>query len=181
MEQKEYLDKFEETLQQNLLRMCTDWKALEGQWLSTPDIDDKWKDLAPSYVADAMKEIHNYPLVAMGWAMYVGMGVAQYWEEEWSVYDKVPNLYEYIRDKRGFDYLDEVVRVDILCLRDEAYTRCEELVRSCAQHTLDAIRHEQIEPASPMAFYAYTRCVKVMYKLGAAVQLKAMGYKFEKL
>ena len=181
MEQKEYLDQFEQTLLQNLLQICTGYKALDGQWLNTPDIDDKWADMAPSYVADAMKEIHDYPLVSMGWAMYVGMAVAQFWEDDWQVYSALPNLYLHVRDKRGFDYLDEVVRGEILGLADDAYTRCEDLVRSCAQHTLDAIRHEQIEPASPMAFYAYARCVKVMYKLGAAVHLKALGYKFERI
>jgi hypothetical protein len=43
------------------------------------------------------------------------------------------------------------------------------------------IRKENIEFGSVKAFYVLSRTVKVMYRIGAALQLKRLGYKFEKL
>lgn len=177
----EYLDQYEAQLQQRLLEYCTAHKRLEGRLLETPDITDKWNGIDAEYIADAIKEIEKYPTVALGWAMYVGMGVAKYWDEEWEVYDKVPNLYTYLRDKRGFDYLDEVVRGDLFGLKDEDFVKCEDLVRGCAQIALDMIRHEQIEPSSPTAFHVFARSVKVLYRIGAAVALRELGYNLVKL
>ena len=67
--------------------------------------------------------------------------------------------------------MDEVVRFDLY------HWDCEEMVRSCSQTALDKIRREQIEPASPMAYYVYARSVKVLYLMGAAVGLAHLGYK----
>lgn len=181
MEQNEYLDKFEEDVTMNLLRVATSMQLLDGQLLDSPDISEKWEQVAPSYVADAVKEIVDYPTVALGWAMYLGMAVAHYWDEDWEVYGKVPNLYEYIRNKRGFDYMDEVVRGDILMQKDKDYAETEKIVQAFAKQVLTKIYHEQIEPQSPLAFHVYARSIKVLYHLGAAIQLKAMGYKFERI
>lgn len=180
-EQQEYLDRYEQNLTQHLLKLATSMQLLDGQLLESPDITDKWDEVAPSYVADAVKEIVAYPTVALGWAMYLGMAIANYWDEDWNVYGNVPNLYEYVRDKRGFDYMDEVVRGDILMLKDAEYSEMEKIVQGCAQQVLDKIRFEQIEPQSPMAFHVYARSIKVLYLLGAAIELKALGYKFEKV
>jgi hypothetical protein len=113
--------------------------------------------------------------------MYLGMAVARYWDEDWSTYSSKEDLYEQIRDIRGFDYMDEVIRGNILHLEGEEFDQMEKNVQSCAQQTLARIRHEQIEPQSPMAFHVYVRSIKVLYQLGAAIELKALGYKFEKI
>lgn len=181
MEQQEYLDNYEKDLMQHLLRMLTSMEYLNGQLLESPDITDKWDEVAQSYVTDAVKEIAKYPTVALGWAMYLGMAVARFWDDDWEVYSKVPDLYVHIRDKRGFDYMDEVVRGDILCLQEEDFNKMEELVQSCAQQVLGKIRHEQVEPQSPLAFHIYVRSIRVLYQIGAAVELKALGYKFERM
>lgn len=178
---KDYLDHYEDQLMQHLLKMLTTMKQLDGKLLETDDLNDIWQQVAPSYVADAVKEIAKYPTVALGWAMYLGMGVAQYWDKEWEVYGKLPNIYEYIRDKRGFDYLDEVVRGDILGLHDETFQSMESIVQTCSQQAHERIRHEQIEPQSPLAFHVFARSIRVLYKLGAAIQLHRLGYKFQKL
>lgn len=177
MEQKEYLDHYEERLYADLVQMLRSKNELpqQGPLPQTPDITDLWlSSLAPSYCADAVKEIANYPLVALGWAMYVGMAMAKYWDDGWEVYSQHPNLYQHLRDVRGFDYLDEVVRFDLL------KWDCEEQVRSCSQLALDQIRHEQIEPASPRAYYVYARSVKVLYQMGAAMGLTHLGYNMVK-
>lgn len=182
MEQLEYLDHYEARLEQDLMQMLQSRNELPaGPLPQTPDISEKWHDLAPSYCADAVKEIAKYPLVSLGWAMYLGMALAKYWDDDWSTYAKHPNLYEHLRDKRGFDYMDEVVREELFLMKagSEAFTKCEDLVRSCSQMAHDQIRHEQIEPSTPMAFHVFARSIKVLYRVGAAVGLRKLGYKME--
>ena len=176
-----YLDNYEKELMQHLLKMLTSMQLLDGQLLESPDITEKWETLLPAYIQDAIPEITKYPFVSLGWAMYLGMAVARYWDEDWSTYGSKEDLYEQIRDIRGFDYMDEVIRGNILHLEGEEFDQMEKNVQSCAQQTLARIRHEQIEPQSPMAFHVYVRSIKVLYQLGAAIELKALGYKFEKI
>ena len=52
---------------------------------------------------------------------------------------------------------------------------------SCGEKKVMLIRHEHIEPQSPMAFHIFSRACKVMYRIGAAIELKRMGYKFEEI
>lgn len=181
MDQTEYLDNYEHSLLDALVDMCANDDFIKGKMPSSPDIIEKWDSISPSYIRDALREINDYPTVALGWAMYVGMGVAYYWDLDWNIYGRHENLYEHIRDKRGFDYLDEVVRGEILGLSGADFNKCEDLVRRCAQYVQDRIRHEQIEPSSVMAFYVFTRSVYVLYQIGAAVELSRLGYKMEKV
>ena len=63
-----------------------------------------------------------------------------------------------------------------------AYAKCiEEMMRRLGEAALTLIRRENIEPQSPMAFHVYARVVKVMYRIGAAIELKRLGYKFEQV
>jgi len=176
MEETEYLRQYEENLKQNLLQVLRSKGLLpnSGPIPSTPDITDRWETMAESYISDGVKEVAKYPLVSLGWAMYLGMAMAKYWDDGWEVYSQHPNLYQHLRDVRGFDYLDEVVRFDLL------KWDCETEVRSCSQLALDQIRHEQIEPASPRAYYVYARSVKVLYLMGAAMGLTHLGYNMVK-
>lgn len=181
MEQIEYLDRYEQDLMQHMLRMLTSMGLLNRQLLESEDISDKWDEIAPSYVQDAVREIAEYPTVALGWAMYMGMAVAHFWDKDWEFYSQMPNLYEYLREKRGFDFLDEVVRGEVLGLEGEEFAEAEKIVQGCSQQVLDKIRHEQIDPQSPTAFHVFARSIHTLYLLGAAIQLKAMGYSFEKV
>ena len=181
MEQIEFLDRYEHDLMQHLLKMLTSMGDLAGQLLETEDITEKWDEMAPSYVQDAVHEIADYPTVALGWAMYLGMAVAQYWDNDWEFYSQLPNIYESLRDKRGFDYMDEVVRQEVLGLEGDDFAACERLIQSCAHQVLDKLRHEQIDPQSPLAFHTFTRSIHVLYLVGASVQLKRLGYKFERV
>ena len=173
MEKEEYLKQYEERLKQNMLQSLRSKGLLpaSGPIPATPDITDRWPSLAEAYLADGVREVVQYPLVSLGWAMYLGLAMACYWDEGWEVYSQHPNLYQHLRDVRGFDYMDEVVRFDLL------HWDCEAEVRSCSQMALDQIRHEQIEPSSPMAYYVYGRSVKVLYLMGAAMGLTRLGYK----
>ncbi len=187
MEEKEYLDKYEQTLTRELLKVCTQQGYLGGQLLPSEDLDNKWQEIAQPYIGDAIKEISAYPTVSLGWMMYVGMAVAHYWDVDWALYGKIENLYEYIRDKRGFDCMDEYIREKVLGLSPNAkpaegkaqndYDATEELVRMLATICLTQIRREQIEPQSPMAYHVYVRTIHVLYIIGASVELYRLGYK----
>jgi hypothetical protein len=51
----------------------------------------------------------------------------------------------------------------------------------CAQKAVNFIRHEQIEFQTAKAFHIFARTVKVMFRTGAAIQLRRLGYKFHKV
>lgn len=180
MDNKEFLEKYTSTLQNNLIQLLRG-KGIIGERLpETPDISELWDKLVETYCADAVKEVAKYPTVALGWAMYLGMGIAKYWDDDWDTYSKHPNLYLHIRDIRGFDYMDEVVRGELLGLKEPSYSECENLVRSCSQMAHDQIRHEQIEPSSPLAYYTFIASCRILYLMGAAVGLRMCGYNMVK-
>ena len=187
MEDKEYLDKYEQRLTVELLKVCTLRGRLAGQLLPSPDLDEKWEQVAQPYMGDAIKEIAKYPTVALGWMMYVGMALAHFWDEDWKSYSKMNYIYEYIRDKRGFDCMDEYVRETVLGFSPKEkpaegkqmneYDEVEELVRMLSTICLTLIRREQIEPQSPMAFQVYLRSIHALYVVGASIELHRLGYK----
>ena len=57
MEYKDYLAAFEQKLQNELLKLCTTCKMLDGTLLATDDIDEHWKKLGPEYLADAVGQV----------------------------------------------------------------------------------------------------------------------------
>lgn len=180
--QQRILERFEEKLQGELLRLCTSYGMLEGTQLSTDDINDLWHDtLAPEYVADAVTQIQNYPTVSVAWAAYLGMAVAHGWDKDWEKCKAAEYKSYYGND--GFDDMDEHIIRDIIGfpLDSQPAGDIEMMIRRMAQTTVNLIRHEQIEPQSPMAFHVFARAVKVMFRMGAALQLKRLGYKFEKM
>lgn len=181
MELKDYLDNFEEKLQQEILRLCTNYRFLDGKLLATDDIDDYWQVLAPEYIADAVELVQEYPTVSVAWAAYLGIAVAFGWDIDWNTISKAK--YKDFYGEQGFDDMDEHLIRDVVgvSLDSEEAKNLEEMIRRCAQKAIDLIRHEQIEPQSPVAFHVFTRAVRVMYRTGAAIQLKRMGYKFEKV
>ena len=177
----EYLDQFEMKLEKELLKLCTSYHMLDGVLLETEDITEHWKVLAPEYVADAVHEIQDYPVVSVAWAGYLGMAIAYAWDVDWERFQKAP--YQAFYGEQGFDDMDEHIVRDLLGypLDSQEAKDIEAMMRRCGQTSVSLIRYEQIEPQSPMAFHVYARAVKVMFKIGAAIQLKSLGYKFEKV
>ncbi len=178
---KEYLDSFENKLQEELLRLCTSYNLLGGTLLATDDIDDHWKVLAPEYMADAVGQIAEYPTVSVAWAGYLGLAVAYGWDADWTTFSQME--YKSFYGEQGFDDMDEHIVRDLLGISldsDEAL-ELEGMIRRSAQAAVGFIRAEQIEPQSPMAFHVFARAVKVMYRTGVAIELKRLGYKFEKV
>ena len=177
----EYLNSFENKVQNELLKLCTTYNMLEGTLLATDDIDDRWKAMAPEYVVDAVREIQNYPEVAVSWAMYLGMAVAFDWDADWEKCASAP--YSSYYGSEGFDNMDDHIVRDILGmpLNSSEANEITEMVRRCGLTAISLIRLENIEPSTPMAFHAFARAIKVMFRTGASIQLRRMGYKFEKV
>lgn len=178
---KEYLDSFEDKLQEELLRLCTSYNMLDGKLLATDDIDNQWNVLAPEYMADAVGQINEYPTVSVAWAAYLGLAIAYGWDTDWDFISKA--AYQSFYGEQGFDDMDEHIVRDLLGipLDSEEAQNLEGMIRRSAQTAVTLIRAEQIEPQSPMAFYVFARAVKVMFRIGAAIELKRLGYKFEKV
>lgn len=177
----QYLTTFETGLQEELLRLCTSCNMLAGVLLSSEDIDRRWHDLAPEYMADAVPQIRDYPTVSVAWAAYLGLAVAQGWDAEWEVALHAPYTSYY--GEQGFDDMDEHIVSRCLSLPLDGYEAqaLEGIIRRCGETAVASIRHEHIEPQSPMAFHVFARACKVMFRIGAALQLKRLGYKFEKM
>lgn len=178
---KDYLDRFESRLEEDLLRLCTSYKKLNGVLLATDDVDNQWHVLAPEYMADAVLQIRDYPTVSVAWAAYLGLAVACGWDADWAICSQAP--YSSYYGEQGFDDMDEHIVKEVLGLLPDGYEvrELEDIIRRCGEATVAFIRHEQIEPQSPMAFHAFARACKVMYRIGAAIELKRLGYKFEKV
>ena len=176
-----FLNRFEEKIQNELLRICTSRGMLSGTLLATDDITGHWEVLAPEYVADAVGQIADYPTVSIAWAGYLGLAVAHGWDTNWEVCVRTP--YNDYYGAQGFDDMDEHIVQHYLglSLDSKAAKDIESIIRSCAQTAVTLIRREQIEPQSPMAFHVFARAIKVMYKIGAALELKRLGYKFEEV
>lgn len=177
----QYLIRFEEKMQDDLLRLATSRSMLKGVLLATEDIDEQWNILAPEYMGDAVPQIAHYPTVSVAWAAYLGMAVAYGWDADWETFLKMP--YQSYYGEQGFDDMDEHIVRDLLRIPLDSRTakELEETIRQCGEKAVDLIRFEQIPPQSEMAFHVFARACKAMYKIGAAIQLKRMGYNFEKV
>lgn len=109
-----FLNRFEEKMQNELLRICTSHGMLEGVLLSTDDVNGRWDVLAPEYVADAVRQIADYPTVSVAWAGYLGLAVAHGWDKDWQECLKTP--YKDYYGNQGFDDMDEYIVEHILGL-----------------------------------------------------------------
>ena len=135
MEEKEiiYLDEFETKLTNELLRLSTQYKALEGVLLSTEDIDEYWRRIAPEYMADAVPQVAKYPTVSVAWAAYLGLGVAFGWDIDWETFSAA--TYQTYYGKQGFDDMDEHIVRDLLCLPLDSPEagELEKIIRLCGE------------------------------------------------
>ena len=175
------MEQFEDKLHEDLHQFLLSMKEVDERLPECPDVEEKWEDIAKAYIPDGIREFQDFPSVSLGWMMYIGMAVAKMWDTEWYIYSKIDDLYGYMRDKRGYDSMDEYIRENVLLLRGEDYTVLEKLVGECASRVYHALRHQSIEPGTKEAFNAYVSCLHQLYLFGAAMQLKRMGYHMTKM
>ena len=200
------MENFEEILRKDLHQFLLSMKEVDERLPECPDVEDKWEEIAKSYIPDGIKEFNDYPTASLGWMMYIGMAVAKYWDVEWEVmeqqeqsgacsdsaesrqnstegqiYSKIDDLYAYMRDKRGYDSMDEYIREEVLLLSGVDYTVLEKLTGECSSRVYNSLRHQNIESGTKEAFNAYVSCLHQLYLFGAAMQLKRMGYHMTKM
>lgn len=183
MENIEYFNKYEERLTEVLVQLCTELGFVNGQLLVAEELDEKWNEIAPEYMVDAVPQIQNYPTVSVAWAGYLGMGMAVLWDKNWDECKNNPDLYKSFVQPRGFDCMDEYIVEELLGVKldSKEFKDIEGGIRSCGQTAVSMIRKENIEPQSPDAFYVFARSVKVLFKIGVSVALKRLGYKYQKV
>ena len=174
-------DRFEEAIHKNLKQYLLGEKAIDERLPECPDVTDKWEAIGISYIPDGAREYRDYPAASLGWMMYIGMAVAKLWDDEWEIYSQIEDLYIYMRDKRGYDNLDEYISEDVLMVRGEEQERLAHMVDECATRVNYALMREQIEPGTKEAFDAYVTCLRQLYLFGMAIQLKRMGYHMERI
>ncbi|MBQ9224235.1 MAG: hypothetical protein IJ166_11020 [Prevotella sp.] len=172
---------FEEKLHNDLFQYLLSMKVADQHMPECPDVEEKWEEIAKAYIPDGIREFQDYPSASLGWMMYIGMAVAKMWDTEWEIYSKIEDLYAYMRDKRGYDSMDEYIREELLLLQDDDYMMLEKVVGECASRVYNALMRQHIEPGTKAAFEAFVACLHQLYLLGAAMQLKRMGYHMTKM
>ena len=175
------MQEFENKLSKDLHQYLIALGKVDERMPECPDVEEKWEPIAQSYLVDGIREFADYPTVSLGWMMYIGMAVAKYWDSEWEIYSKIDDLYAYIRDKRGYDCLDEYVREEVLQLKDESFVNMEKVVGECASRIHHALLKQQFEPGTKEAFHGYVACLHQLYLMGMAMQLNVMGYHMTKM
>lgn len=175
---QQQLSDFETTLENGLVKLCASG-ALLREMLSSEDIDSKWDEFIKDYVADAVGNINDYPEAAIGFAAFLGMGVAHHWDKDWARYKA--RRYTYYYGTRGFDDMDDHILEDVLNLSEADARKYSEAVKSCVQATVSLLRREQIALQTEFGFYALVRCYGVMFRIGGALELFRLGYRREAL
>lgn len=165
---------FGSRLTEHLLRVCTSEGYLEGTLLSSPDFEDAWERYAPAYYGDAVREFNAYPEFSLACAGYLGMAVAFLWDKDWPRYKDVP--YSFFHGPRGFDDMDDHITGTIL-------GECELSVKAmelCGTEAYHFLIKENPEPGTAEAYRMFIAGAQALYSIGAAIQLKRLGYRFEK-
>ena len=175
------MEDFAAVLLNDLHRFLLERDAVDERLPECPDVEGKWPAVAEAYLPDGAREFADYPVASLGWMMFIAMAIAKFWDTDWQRYDKEENLYLMLRDKRGYDNLDEYILDEVLDLHGDDAEQMQNLVGDCAERVKRALFRLDIEPGTADAFKAYVSCLQTMYHMGMAVQLKAMGYHMTKI
>jgi hypothetical protein len=175
------MEQFEQQLNNDLHQYLLSLNEVDDRQPECPDVEEKWETIAKAYLPDGIREFQDFPSASLGWMMYIGMAVAKMWDTEWEIYGNIEDLYAYMRDKRGYDAMDEYIREEILLLKGDDYKQLENLVGECASRVHNALVHQHLEPGTKAAFNGFVSCLHQLYLMGAAIQLKRMGYHMTKM
>lgn len=171
----ESIEKYKDELSAYLMESCTGSGLLKGTLLSSPDIDEAWLRYSPSFYGDAVRNFNGYPEYCLACAGYLGMAVAFLWDKDWARYMDSP--YSFFQGERGFDDMDDHITDSVLKDRKHS-VRAMQTVSANAYHFL---MKESPEPGTAEAYRLFLATVENMYKIGAAIELCHLGYKFEKV
>lgn len=181
MEEKEYFDKYEERLIEQLVKVCAERNALGDREIEVEEALAEWNAMAPEYMADAVSQINSYPAYTLALAGYIGMAVARGWDENWE--QSHPFIYRALCGPQGFDYADEHILQSVLGYSlesNEALAR-EATLRACAHTAMSQIRHEEVEGQTSKALYILARSARAMFRAGLSIELHTRGYRYERV
>lgn len=167
---------FEEKVHADLFSYLQTEGAVDSHLPECPDVEELWPVIARAYMPDGAREFQNYPTVSLGWIMFIGMAMAQYWDTDWARYSAMENIYLHIRELRGYDNLDDAVIEDVIGLKDKDAEKLSALAGECASRVYNMLCHEHVEPGTPAAMGCYIAALHQLYLAGMAVQLKTLGY-----
>jgi len=171
----------EELFKYDLHQYLTSINRVDEHLPEAPDLEQLWAKIGESYMPDALREFNKYPTVSLGWIMYVGMALAKYWDEDWQLYSKVENLYQYLRDRIDFDHMDDYICEQVLLLKEDEHKTLNGIVAECASRTYNLLIHQGLQPGSEEAFRGFIAALHQMYLMGIAIELKELGYHMTKL
>lgn len=174
--EKEFVARFEEKVRASLVEFLQHKGALDSHVPECPDVEEKWSVMARAYMPDGVREFQGYPVVSLGWMMFIGMAMSFYWDTDWASYSGRDDIYATLRGKGGFDNMDEAVVEDILGYAGEAAAKVTELVAECASRVYSILSHEHVEPGTEAALGCYVAALHQLYLAGMAMELNALGY-----
>ena len=173
----EELNRIEEQLQEGLLKISSGLGLLDGTLLQSDDLEGKWKEWAPEYMALAVKEINEYPEFTLACAAYAGTAAAKWWDEDWGRHHGEP--FASLLGKRGFDDMDDHISNDILGYAPDSTEAgvLRSAFECLSSQAWSFLNHSAVERGTKDAFYALSRAANVLFRLGAAIELKKLGYR----
>lgn len=169
---------FEQKIKEDLERYLVAQDMVDKHLPECPDVEDLWQSVAKAYIPDGIREFRDYPIVSLGWIMFVGMALAHYWDVDWEKYsDKSgADLYRELRDAQGFDNMDDYILEKILGVREEEAEKIVKIAGESASRTHHLLLTDGIEPGTKEAAQAYVSCLHQLYVMGMAMELKRLGY-----
>lgn len=173
---KDTVRKFEDKVREDLVKFLQKKEALDEHVPECPDVEEKWGEIARSYMPDGAREFKDYPVVSLGWMMLVGMAMAYFWDTDWEKHSARKDYYEALRDMKGYDNMDEAVVENLLGYAGEAAEKVTELVAECASRVYSLLSHEHVEPGTEAALGSYVAALHQLYLAGMAMELNALGY-----
>jgi len=173
------MENYQENIQKELLRVCLDKGLLDNNLLQSPDIDEKWRQMAPDFLADAVPEFNGYPEVVLAWAAYLGAAIAYGWDTDWDSFKN--REYSFFCGEKGFDYMDEHITEDILGypLGSEQADELAKTLSYLASAAYSRLQHSGAEGGTADAYQAVISTIDAMFSMGAAIMLRKLGYKYE--
>ncbi|MDE6811805.1 MAG: hypothetical protein K2J15_05580 [Muribaculaceae bacterium] len=174
------IKQFTDNLKEDLHRYLLGEGRIDEKFPECPDLEDLWTSLEEAYLPDGAKEFQDYPIVSLGWIMFVGMAFAVYWDEDWEKYSKDTGaqLYIKIKEAKGYDELDDYVLYDVMHCDKEEAEKVSSLVAECASRTLSSLHRSHFEAGTAEAVRAFQAALHQLYLFGVAMEINALGYHY---
>ena len=169
---------FEDGLKNDLHKYLVSVGRVDKILPETPDLEDMWTAVRDAYLPDGVREFTDYPVVSLGWMMFLGMAVAKYWDTDWEKYSAEGGaaIYTRLRDEKGYDNLDDNILENVLGLKGEDAEKTSEIVGECASRTLSYLQHSSVEAGTAEAAECYLAALHDLFIMGGAMELNALGY-----